>query len=217
MKTAIIVVAAGSGSRMGGETPKQFLPLAGKPLLMHTLGRLAEALPDAELIVVLPQAHIARWTALCEEQAFTLAHTVVAGGKTRFESVKNGLNAAVGCEMIGVHDGVRPMADRELILRVLSAAREFGAAIPAVPVTDSLREIPANRPVDRNHYAAVQTPQFFRAPLLIEAYGREDAGFTDDASVVEAAGTAVALVPGDPKNIKVTTPVDLAVAEVLLK
>ena len=216
MKTGIIIVAGGTGSRMGTQMPKQFLPLAGKPLLMHTIDRLAQALPQATLAVVLPGEQLVHWAALCEQYGFETPHTVVPGGKTRFESVKNGLKAVAGCRTIGVHDGVRPLVGKELILRVWQASLEARAAIPVIPVTDSLREIPVNRPVDRNHYVAVQTPQFFHGPLLVEAYERQDAGFTDDASVVEASGTAVTLVPGDPANIKITTPVDLAVAETLL-
>ncbi len=214
-RVGVIIVAGGSGSRMGGETPKQFLLLGGKPILMHTVGRFAEALPESKLVVVLPQAHIAHWTALCEEHGFTTPHTVVPGGTTRFESVKNGLNAAADCDCIGVHDGVRPLVGKDLILSVLEASQEFGAAIPAVPLSDSLREITpgGSRPVDRDRFVAVQTPQFFRAPLLIRAYDRPDMGFTDDASVVEACGVAVALVPGEAANIKITTPADLAVAE----
>lgn len=214
---AILIVAGGSGTRMGGETPKQFLPLAGEPLLMHTIRRFSEALPDAVRVVVLPGQHIARWEALCREYGFTIAHTVTHGGQTRFDSVRNGLKAAPPCQMIGVHDGVRPLIDKELIFRVLNVAEKSGAAIPVVPVTDSLREIPANRAVDRSRYVAVQTPQFFRSSLLIKAYERGNAGFTDDASVVESSGISVTLVPGEPNNIKVTTPVDLAVAEALLK
>ncbi len=218
-RVGVIIVAGGSGSRMGGETPKQFLLLGTKPILMHTLARFAEALPDAKLVVVLPQAHIAHWTALCEKYGFTTPHTVVPGGATRFESVKNGLNAAADCDYIGVHDGVRPLVGKDLIFRVLEASQEFGAAIPAVPLSDSLREITSggSRPVDRDRFAAVQTPQFFRASLLIRAYEHPDTGFTDDASVVEASGTAVALVPGDPSNIKITTRFDLDFASALLK
>lgn len=229
MKTAIILVAGGSGSRMGGDTPKQFLPLAGKPLLMHTIERFANVLPGARLIVVLPADQRARWAALCEDYAFTIGHTVVAGGENRFQSVQNGLREAADCDEIGVHDGVRPLVDEPVIRRTLEAAQAFGAAIPVIPVTDSLREVsrcPAcedrsevvgSNPVDRSRFVAVQTPQFFRADLLLKAYEQDySPEFTDDASVVEAAGITVRLVPGDPANIKVTTPVDLLLAEKLV-
>ena len=230
MMTGIIIVAGGSGTRMGGETPKQFLLLAGKLLLMHTITRFREALPAARLTVVLPEAYITHWAALCEEYAFEPEHTVVAGGKNRFESVKNGLSTVADCDYIGVHDGVRPLASTELIGRTLEQAQNFGAAIPVVELTDSLREVVFcnecqnvnevidSQPVDRNRLRAVQTPQFFRAQLLLTAYGQDfSPSFTDDASVVEAVGYTVTLAEGDPANIKVTTPVDLAVAEALLK
>lgn len=229
MSVGIIIVAGGTGSRMGGETPKQFLPLAGKPLLMHTIRRFAGALPDALLSVVLPEDRIVHWAALCEEHGFTLPHTVVSGGQTRFQSVKNGLDAVRDCDYIGVHDGVRPLVSAEVILRALEGAQEFGAAIPVTPLSDSLREVEycascqdlseviGSRPVDRNRFVAIQTPQFFRGSILTRAYEQDyTPEFTDDASVVEAAGCTVTLVPGDPANIKVTTPVDLAFAEIRL-
>lgn len=215
----MILVAAGSGTRMGGGIPKQFLPLAGKPLLMHTIERFADALPAARLIVVLPADQRVRWASLCEEHDFTVPHTVVSGGATRFESVKNGLREAAESEVVGIHDGVRPLVSKDLIFRVLEASSTFGAAIPAVPVTDSLREVgpSSSRPVDRGRFVAVQTPQFFRTSLLLKAYEQAySPAFTDDASVVEAVGVKVELVAGDPANVKVTTPVDLSVAEALL-
>lgn len=230
MKTVVLIVAGGSGVRMGSETPKQFLLLHGKPLLMHTIARFAEALPDAERVVVLPESQQPHWAALCEQYGFTLEHTVVPGGKTRFHSVKNGLQAVAGADYIGVHDGVRPLSDNALILRTLEAAQNYGAAIPVVPLTDSLREVVRcescqdrseiidSKPTDRHRFMAVQTPQFFRGEMLQGAYEQEfTERFTDDASVVESAGNTVTLVPGDPANIKVTTPIDLALAEVLIR
>jgi len=229
-QTAIIIVAGGSGTRMGTEMPKQFLPLAGKPLLMHTIGSFADAIPKARLIVVLPENQQRHWAALCEEYAFTLEHTVVTGGKNRFESVKNGLQEAVGYDYIGIHDGVRPLAGKELIIRTWEAAQNFGAAIPVIPLSDSIREVVPcdscadfsdiidSKPIDRNRFVAVQTPQFFREGLLLRAYEQDyEPEFTDDASVVEAAGSTITLVPGDPANIKITTPTDLIIAEALLQ
>jgi 2-C-methyl-D-erythritol 4-phosphate cytidylyltransferase len=241
MRVGIIIVAGGSGRRMGSETPKQFLPLAGKPVLMRTIERLADALPEVDRIVVLPQEQTDRWAELCEQYDFTIPHTVATGGETRFHSVKNGLEIALaaGCEVIGVHDGVRPLVAKELIERVLDGAEECGAAIPVIPLSDSVREVDycdscqdlshvvGSRPIDRNRLVAIQTPQFFRATILQkayqQAYSSESANgqaystqFTDDASVVEAAGYTVTLTPGDPANIKITTPVDLVLAERLL-
>ena len=207
---------------MGTETPKQFLLLAGKPVLMHAIGCFSDALPEAELVVVLPENQIARWASLCEVHAFAVGHTVVPGGETRFHSVKNALEKAVGADCVGVHDGVRPLASGALVAQVLEAARKFGAAIPAVPLTDSIRELvpgglpgtSGSKPADRSRFVAVQTPQFFRGTVLTKAYEQEYAPeFTDDASVVEASGHPVALVPGDAANIKVTVPADLRLAE----
>jgi len=228
--TGIIIVAGGIGTRMGGEIPKQFLCLDGRPLLMHTIDRFAEALPEAKRVVVLPENQIREWQSLCLQYDFQIVHTVVSGGETRFHSVKNGLAEVTDCDYIGVHDGVRPLITRNLITRVLEAAQDFGAAIPAVPVSDSLREtvrcqacedpsrIIDSKPVDRSRFLAVQTPQFFRAGILLRSYGQDyTPKFTDDASVVEAGGSAVMLIPGDPANLKLTTPVDLILAQALLR
>jgi 2-C-methyl-D-erythritol 4-phosphate cytidylyltransferase len=230
MKTAVIIVAGGTGSRMGTETPKQFLLLTGKPLLMHTIERFADTLPGAGLIVVLPEDQQVHWAALCEQYDFTIEHTVVTGGKTRFHSVRNALPETKGYDYIGVHDGVRPLVTPQVIRRTLDAAQDFGAAIPVVPLQDSLREIIRcgecqdmseiidSKPADRNRFVAVQTPQFFRANLLLKTYEQDyTPGFTDDASVVESSGQTVTLVPGNAANIKVTTPVDLTIAGVLLE
>ena len=230
MKTAVIIVAGGSGSRMGTAISKQFLLLAGKPLLMHTLERFAEALPEAKLIVVLPFGLQTHWAGLSEKYRFAVQHVVVAGGATRFHSVLNGLRETDGFDYIGVHDGVRPLSRPEVIRRTLEAAQDRGAAIPVVSLSDSLREVMRcgecqgisemidSKPVDRSRFVAVQTPQFFRSATLKKAYEQEyTPEFTDDASVVEASGQAVVLVLGDPANIKVTTPVDLAIAETLIK
>ncbi|MDR2936698.1 MAG: 2-C-methyl-D-erythritol 4-phosphate cytidylyltransferase [Rikenellaceae bacterium] len=219
--TAIIIVAGGSGTRMGATLPKQFLELSGKPLLMHTVERFSDALPGARLIVVLPVAQIGHWTALCEKHGFTVPVEVAAGGESRFASVARGLAAVGDAVFVGVHDGVRPLVSRELILSVLARGRRTGAAIPAVEVTDSLREIfPDGKSavVDRGRYRAVQTPQFFGTGLLRRAYAAagDGAAFTDDASVVEAWGHPVSLCPGDRRNLKITTSEDLDLAEIFL-
>ncbi|WP_298061613.1 2-C-methyl-D-erythritol 4-phosphate cytidylyltransferase [uncultured Rikenella sp.] len=243
-----IIVAAGSGTRMGAEQPKQFLPLSGEPIVMRTLRRMSEGvekyLTDCsrnvdgivenrmyvdncvhKLILVLPQAYIPLWRELCEKHAFHLPHEIVPGGATRFHSVKNGLAAYPDAEIVLVHDGVRPFVDDAAIARVIAGAHEYGAAVPAVPVVDSLRRMTGSDgesvSADRSAYRAVQTPQGFQGNLLRAAYARPyDERFTDDASVVEASGLlprGVVLTEGSPANIKITTPVDWAVAEVLLK
>ncbi|MCD8185869.1 MAG: 2-C-methyl-D-erythritol 4-phosphate cytidylyltransferase [Rikenellaceae bacterium] len=225
----IIIVAGGSGTRMGSEIPKQFLMLSGRPLLMHTIDRFSAALPGIRTVVALPLSQLEYWEQLCRQHLFESVHSVVAGGPTRFDSVKNALSLLPDCDYIGVHDGVRPLVSASLITRTLEAAQDFGAAIPALPVADSLREVTRcescadpskiidSRPVDRNRFLAVQTPQFFRSQILRKGY-RQDyiPEFTDDASVVESAGYTVTLVPGDPVNIKVATPTDLRLAAALI-
>ncbi len=219
-RTAVIIVAGGSGSRMGASKPKQFLFLGNEPILARTLRNFAEALPEARIVLVLPQAHIAYWHDLAAR--FDLpAHTVVAGGDTRFHSVRHGLQALPEeTELIAVQDGVRPLASHELILRTIAAAAACGAAIPAIAPVDSVRIVDAKRSqlLDRNRLRMVQTPQVFRADLLRKAYEVEfRPEFTDDASVVEAAGYPVALCEGERQNIKITTPEDLLHAEAILQ
>lgn len=221
-----IIVAAGSGSRFGGDLPKQFCLLAGRPLLFTTMERLHAAAPDAEIHLVLSASMLHFWADLCSEYSFTLPHTVVAGGASRAESVRNALAgiAADGCGWISVHDAARPLVTPELFASMLELLPEADGVIPAVPVTDSLRLLDiaptgASRAVDRSLYRAVQTPQLFHGSRLIEANRlplRPD--FTDDASVMEAAGfTRLLLSPGDPRNIKVTNPGDIEIAEMHIK
>lgn len=212
-----IVVAAGSGSRYGGNLPKQFCDLHGRPMLMTTLERLSASAPDARVIVVLSPAMENMWCEMCAEHHFTLPHTIIYGGATRAHSVKNAVDTLdpdrVG--WVSVHDAARPMVTASMFARLLSALDgTHRGAIPAVPVTDSLRELTTDggsRAVDRSRYRAVQTPQLFDGRTLIEAYRREILPtFTDDASVMEAAGYGpLALVDGDPANIKVTNPGDI--------
>ena len=224
MKTVVIIVAGGSGTRFGAEVPKQFLVLRGKPILMRTIAAFEEALcgVDHELVVTLPADQFGLWRELCDQYAFLVRHRVVAGGKTRWHSVKNALDSiddSAGIDVIAVHDGVRPLASLGLIGRVLDEARHSGAAIPVVMLNDSVRQVmgETSHAMDRSSLRAVQTPQAFGARLLLEAYSQPfEPAFTDDASVVERAGHSVALVEGDPKNLKITRPMDLALAEYLL-
>lgn len=226
MRTIAIIVAGGSGTRFGAQLPKQFLELAGRPILMRTIEAFGESCETGEtsldVIVTLPADQMDLWQQLCEKYAFSLPHRVVAGGETRWHSVKNAL-AAVGdiadVDVIAVHDGVRPLATAGLIHRVLDAARRDGAAIPVVPLNDSVRQVAGDtsHALDRSSLRAVQTPQAFDARLLLDAYHQPfDPTFTDDASVVERAGHRVTLVDGDPVNLKITRPMDLALAEYLL-
>lgn len=220
-KHTILIVAGGRGTRMGGPQPKQFLELAGRPVLMHTLEAFDRWDASARLIVVLPEDQIDTWKRLCEAHVFGRIHRVVAGGETRFHSVRNGLGAVASDGLIAVHDGVRPLVAPSVIAACFAAAADGGAAVPVVPVVESVREMDADgdsRPVDRTRLRVVQTPQVFRADVLRAAYCLPyDPRFTDDASVVEASGVAVRLVPGNRENIKLTTPMDLLLAEQLMR
>ena len=215
-----IIVAGGRGLRMGGELPKQFLPLSGKPVLMRTL-ELFEG-EVSRIILVLPEDPIPFWQELCEQYHFTLTHTVALGGETRFHSVRSGLSHLPQEGLVAVHDGVRPLVSRVLIRRSFEEAERSGAALPACPVTDSLRlrqDEGKSEAVDRSRYVAVQTPQTFDLGRLQQAYEQAYSPlFTDDASVYEAASLgSITLIDGEETNIKLTTPRDLLLAELLLR
>ena len=218
MKYYAIIVAGGKGLRMGGDVPKQFQLVGGRPVLMHTLQQFRNAIADLQIILVLPREQQDYWRELCRQYEFGVEHRVADGGQTRFHSVKNGLALIPDGEegIVGVHDGVRPFASADLIRRCYAAAVEAEAVVPAVPVVESLRHEERGA-IDRKGYRLVQTPQTFSIPLLKAAYRqayRET--FTDDASVVEAYGHRVAMIDGIRENIKLTTPFDMVVAEALL-
>ena len=214
---AVIVVAAGSGSRFGGAIAKQFCLFGGRPLLMHTIDVFRNALHDAEIVVALSADMMDVWQGLCADYSYT-SPKVVSGGATRSLSVRNALDAVSReAEIVLVYDAARPLTDAALIQRVIDGALHHGAVVPAVAVTDSLRRADTNMAIDRSPFRAVQTPQGFRADILRNAYNRElEPWFTDDASVVEAAGNKVAMVDGSPVNIKITWPRDIVVAEALM-
>lgn len=215
---AVIIVAGGQGLRMGSAVPKQFLLLAGRPVLMHTIERFLAADPELSIILALPATEHSRWQALCEEYDFAPEQLqVVSGGETRFHSVRNALEAVPqDVVLIAVHDGVRPLVTESLINECFSQAAMQGAVIPVTPVVETLRHV-SEGVVPRSDYRLVQTPQTFRADILRTAYQQPySEAFTDDASVVEAAGYKVSLIPGSRRNIKLTTPDDLAIAEALL-
>ena len=220
MTNCCIIVAGGNGSRMGTELPKQFLPVGGLPVLMHTIRNFYDFDPLLLLILVLPESEISVWNNMCHQYQFTIPHQVIAGGETRFQSVKNGLSLASDCNLIAVHDGVRPFVSHETLARCFKCAEEKGTAIPVLPANESLREgsLSESVPVDRSRFYLVQTPQVFKALIIQEAYNQfYTPAFTDDASVVEHAGTAVQLVLGNRENIKITFPEDLMIAELFLK
>ena len=217
----IIIVAGGKGLRMGSDIPKQFLPIGGKPVLMRTLERFREYSEDIQIILVLPEAQQDYWHQLCQEYHFDVEYTLANGGQTRFHSVQNGLakvpDDAIG--VVGVHDGVRPFPSIEVIRNCYTTAREKKAVIPVIPVVETVRHLEGeqSKTVPREAYRLVQTPQTFDIQLL-KAANRQpyNDGFTDDASVVEAFGYDITLVEGNRENIKITTPYDLKIAEVLI-
>ncbi len=218
-KYAIIIVAGGSGKRMNSEVPKQFLLVGGKPVLFYALSRAYDIKPDL-IRVVLPLASILEWRRLCLEYDINIPHDVIAGGEERFFSVLNGIRDLDESWIIAIHDGVRPLVTKEMFLQGKEIAKRDGASIPVVPVVDSLRRVTADGgsiPVNRSEYRAVQTPQTFRGDVLLTSYRQPfSKHFTDDASVVEAAGYKVSLFNGSADNIKITEPHDLRIAEELL-
>jgi 2-C-methyl-D-erythritol 4-phosphate cytidylyltransferase len=204
---------------MGGSLPKQFLLLNDKPILMHTIERMHAYDPSAELIVTLPEDYLKDWDEMCDKYRFTIKHTIVSGGEERFDSIKNALEKASG-EWIAVHDGVRPFVRREVLSALFEEVKKYRAVIPVIPVKETLRMVDGetNATVYRDHYRIVQTPQVFEAKLIKKAYEQKfTTTFTDDATVVESIGGRVHLVPGNDENIKITTPLDLSVAALILK
>ena len=215
----VIIVAGGAGRRMGGALPKQFMMLEQQPILAHSINRIHEALPKAEIVVVLPAEHVELWRNMAAR--FDVArHKIAIGGKERFHSVKSGLAAlSEGVRTIAVHDAVRPLASKKLIIRLVLATEKHDAVIPVVAPADSYRSVEGedSRIIDRSTLRMVQTPQLFRAEALRKAYEQEfSESFTDDASVVEAAGYKVALEEGERENFKITTPLDITLARAII-
>lgn len=222
MEKYIIIVAGGKGLRMGGDIPKQFLPIDGQPVLMRTIVAFTNYDRNIHPIVVLPIDQQDYWKELCNEYNFSIEHQIANGGETRFHSVKNGLALVPKStdSIVGVHDGVRPFASVETIGAAYENALLKGSAIPVIDCVDSVRRIVGNGNTaeDRSQLKLVQTPQVFRADLLHESYNQPfSERFTDDASVFEKAGYKVHLTKGNRENIKITTPFDLTIAEALLK
>lgn len=225
IRIGFIIVAGGSGLRMGAGIPKQFLPLGGRPVLLRTMEAIAAAVPEAETVVVLPAAHIGTLHELCERFGCTVRYRATAGGASRFESVEAGLKALPDdCSLIAVHDGVRPLVTADMLRRGLDCARINRTAVPVIPVTDTIREVTAegsSHTIDRSKLRAVQTPQIFDGELLRRAYRdaaamNDKSRFTDDASVVEDFGTVISLYEGSRENLKLTTPADMTIAEAIL-
>lgn len=224
MKKYVIIVAGGKGLRMGGEVPKQFLPIGGKPVLMRTVEAFYQTDAETGIVLVLPQEQQSYWKNLCCQYDFRIPYILADGGCTRFHSVRNGLQVIPDEDsdsLIAVHDGVRPFVSPRVIQECFEAATRWRAVVPVLDMVDSVRQLSedgSSMAVDRSCLKLVQTPQTFRADILKNAYRQEfTERFTDDASVVEASGVSVALVSGNRENIKITTPFDLKIAEVLLK
>lgn len=218
---SVVIVAGGKGLRIGGEIPKQFQPIGGKPILMHTAKAFYNFDYRMRIVIVLPEEFRFFWEELCEKHNFRIPHSIAIGGETRFHSVKNGLSEIRKDEIVGIHDAVRPFISKEVIGRCYLEAFNFRCGvIPVIEEKNSVRILTAyeNKAVDRKKIRVVQTPQVFPADLLKNAYEtpyRE--GFTDDASVAEDSGIQIKLVEGDEKNIKITTPLDLKFANYLCR
>jgi 2-C-methyl-D-erythritol 4-phosphate cytidylyltransferase len=218
-KKIAIIVAGGTGQRMGSVVPKQFLEIQGKPILLHTIDQFVAAFSDIQLVVVLPESYINEGKSLLTKNGFTKNIVFVAGGDTRFQSVKNGLAQVTASSIVFVHDAVRCLLTPALIQRCYQQAMENGSAIPAVSSTDTVRLLKGdkNELFDRENVMLIQTPQTFQSDLLLKAFNQNfEPSFTDEANVVEASGTPVYLVDGEFENIKITRPLDLAIAEYIL-
>ena len=222
MERYAVIGAGGKGLRRGGDVPKQFLPIGGKPVLMRTIEVFRQVYPDIRIILVLPASQQEYWQQLCREYAFVQPLQIADGGETRFHSVSNGLRMIPDDTdgIVGIHDGVRPFVSAGTIRRCYEEAARCGAVVPVVPVVETirrLREDGTSLTVPRDEYKLVQTPQTFRISLLKEAYRQTYTPFfTDDASVTEAMGVPVRLVEGNRENIKITTPADIRFVNGLL-
>ena len=218
MKKFALIVAGGTGTRMGHELPKQFIELAGKPILMRTIECFHSYNHSISVVLVLPNDQFMLWKQLCEKHEFTLPHVLAKGGNSRFQSVKNGLSKLPEKGLVFIHDGVRPLVSEQTIANCEHTALNKGNALPVMPLVESLRQIDGEKSkhVERSSFRLVQTPQTFRLELIKEAYLQpENPEFSDDASVFESLGHRVQLVNGNPENIKITLPSDLKIAECL--
>ncbi|MBI9036536.1 MAG: 2-C-methyl-D-erythritol 4-phosphate cytidylyltransferase [Bacteroidales bacterium] len=221
MKEYLIIVAGGIGKRFDSKTPKQFLNIAGRPLLMHTILGFYNYSKEIEIFLVLPQEYFEFWKNLCFEYKFEINHRLVEGGSERFYSVKNALKFIPDKSFVAIHDGVRPLVDQTTINKCFSDVKKFGNAIPVSKINDSIRQISEDGKsyaIDRTKFRIIQTPQTFYSGKIKQAYLQEfDESFTDDASVLEKMGEEIHLIEGNSENIKITKKTDLRFAETLLK
>ena len=216
-----VIVAGGSGKRMKSDLPKQFIKLAGKPVLLHTLYVFHEFDKELKIIIVLHGDYFDMWNSICEKYSCSVPHKVIKGGKTRFDSVKNGLGAIDNDNgFVAIHDAVRPLVNIDTISRCFDSAKKYGNALPVISPNESVRITVAggNKPIDRKNIYLVQTPQVFSIARIKKAYMQEyNPDFTDDATVFEASGEKINIVAGDVLNMKLTTSIDLEFAETVLK
>ncbi len=219
MQKYAIIVAGGSGTRMGTTIPKQFIELNKKPVLMHTISRFFDFDQSIKIIVILPADQIAFWKELCGKHNFNLPHKIIEGGSERFYSVKKGLDEITGEGLVAIHDGVRPLVSINTIYAAFESAEKFGNGIPCIDLNDSIRKIDQNASSAQNRkdYKLVQTPQCFQISVIKKAFEQPfNNSFTDDASVIEAARHKVYITEGNRENIKITTPFDIKLAEAYL-
>lgn len=219
MRLYAVIVAGGSGKRMGADIPKQYLELAGRPVLMRTLERFKAYDESIEVITVLPENQLLFWAELQKKYSFTIPHTLVKGGKARFFSVRNGLKFVEEQGLVAIHDGVRPFVSLDTIKRCFETAEKLGNAIPVITPSDTLRMVTdtGSTPMNRLHVRQVQTPQVFNTGLIKKAYQQDYLPeFTDDATVLEKTGIKINLVDGNRENIKITNPEDLVISNALL-
>jgi 2-C-methyl-D-erythritol 4-phosphate cytidylyltransferase len=219
MKKFAVIVAGGNGSRMGETIPKQFIDLNGRPVLMHTFDAFYNYNQQIEIILVLPKNQVELWDALCKKHRFELKYKLAFGGKTRFHSVKNGLELVNSDGVVFIHDGVRPLVSKQTLENCYNTTLEKGNALPVIPANESVRVVEngKNRAVNRANYFLVQTPQTFKTELIKEASQQPFSElFTDDASVLEKFGATINLVEGNRENIKITYPEDIVISELLL-
>jgi 2-C-methyl-D-erythritol 4-phosphate cytidylyltransferase len=220
MRKFVVITAGGSGARMNSDLPKQFIEIAGKPLLFHTIDAFVDYAPDIELVLVLSDQYVSYWENLCKKYKYSFKHLVTTGGPTRFQSVKSGLNLVPNGALVAIHDSVRPLVSKKTIESVFYFAEKYGNAVPAVEVFDSLRitDHALSKPLLRDKVRIVQTPQCFKSDLIKDAYNQNfHENFTDDATVLESKGHGVRLVEGNRENIKITAPEDFIYAQALLK
>jgi 2-C-methyl-D-erythritol 4-phosphate cytidylyltransferase len=219
MQKHAIIVAGGTGTRMKGEVPKQFMLLNGKPVIQYSLGAFYACETSINIIVVVHPDFTSYWKELCREHQISVPHIVVKGGETRFDSVKNGLDLIANEGLVAVHDAARPLINADFIKHLFSTAENFGSAMPGIPLNDTIRQIDGDTSsqLDRSFLRAMQTPQVYSVSELKRAYTQPFRPiFTDEASVMQSAGFAVHLTEGRRWNIKITNPEDIGLAEVLL-